>query len=285
METGIVGLVILGISLGLRHGVDWDHIAAITDITSAATPVGASVADHDHSQTHRHTHSAATAWEEGRAGFVLASFYALGHATLVVTLGLFAIWASTLLPEWLDPIMERIVGLTLVVLGAWVFYALWRDGAAFRLRSRWMLVFALSRQAWVWVRSKFTGGPVAHSHQPVAYGARSAYTVGVIHGIGAETGSQALLLAGAAGATSPQLGTLLLISFTVGLLISNSAVAALSAFGFVSSRIKQWVYIGFGVLAGAFSLLVGFMFLTGQGGNLPDLREVINAILGTSGLN
>ena len=29
-----------GLLLGLRHGIDWDHIAAITDIASTTTTVG-----------------------------------------------------------------------------------------------------------------------------------------------------------------------------------------------------------------------------------------------------
>jgi high-affinity nickel-transport protein len=107
----------------------------------------------------------------------------------------------------------------------------------------------------------------------------------LIHGIGAETGSQALLLAGAAGATTPQAGTLMLLSFTLGLLVSNSLVAALSAFGFVSAQIRQRVYISFGVLAGVFSLLVGVLFLTGQGGNLPDLQEALDVVFGASGFD
>lgn len=34
MLTGGLALIVLGFVLGLRHGIDWDHIAAITDITS-----------------------------------------------------------------------------------------------------------------------------------------------------------------------------------------------------------------------------------------------------------
>jgi hypothetical protein len=47
--------------------------------------------------------------------------------------------------------MGRIVGLTLVLLGAWVLYSVYRyarGGESFRLRSRWMLVFDGIRYAW-----------------------------------------------------------------------------------------------------------------------------------------
>src|SRR5438270_359599 len=87
----------------------------------------------------------------------------------------------------------------------------------------------------------------------------------------------------AAGATTPQAGTLMLGSFVVGLLLSNSLVAAFASFGFVSTHTKQNVYLSLGVLAGAFSLVVGIMFLTGQADALPDLQDVLNSIFGAVG--
>ena len=278
VEGGILALVALGLVLGLRHGIDWDHIAAIADITSAR--IGAPVPTHTHHSVatiERHSH-----WHEGREGFLLATFYALGHATVVVLLGLLAIWASTLLPEWIDPLMERVVGATLLLLGVWVFYSIWRHGRDFRLRSRWMLVFSLVGRAWAQLKAALTGQPVEHQHDAGQYGPKTAYGVGMIHGVGAETGSQALLLAGAAGATTAQAGTLMLVSFVCGLLLSNSLVAAFAAFGFVSSHTKRNVYLAIGVLAGAFSLVVGFLFLAGQGAVLPDLQDVLDAVLGAA---
>jgi cytochrome c biogenesis protein CcdA len=279
MEGGVAALMLLGLSLGLRHGVDWDHLAAIADITSAR--VGTALPAHTHAQPsapQHHSH-----WHEGREGFFLAAFYALGHGTVVVLLGLLAIWASTLLPDWIDPLMERIVGATLVLLGMWVFYAIARHGRNFRLRSRWMLVFELIRRGWASATARVSGHPASYRDEALQYGPKTAYGVGMIHGVGAETGSQALLLAGAAGATTPQAGTLMLLSFVCGLLLSNSLVAAFAAFGFVSSHTKQNVYLAVGVLAGAFSLVVGLMFLTGQGTALPDLQDVLNGVFGTAG--
>lgn len=104
----------------------------------------------------------------------------------------------------------------------------------------------------------------------------------MVHGIGAETGSQALLLASAAGATGSIAGSVLLFAFTVGLLISNSMVASFSAFGFVSSATKRNIYVVVGIVAGLFSLFVGSFFLIGQGSQLPDLQEMLNILFGAS---
>jgi len=279
LDGTILTLVVLGLVLGLRHGIDWDHLAAIADITSAQVAVGARA-----SRVLAPVKPEGPAWwYEGREGFFLATLYALGHATVVVALGLLAIWASTLLPDWIDPIIERVVGVTLLLLGAWVFYAIWRDGRDFRLRSRWMLVFSLVARAWAVAKSRLTGEPMHHRQEVSQYGPKTAYAVGMIHGIGAETGSQALLLAGAAGATSPQAGSLMLLSFVVGLVISNSLVAAFSAFGFVSAHVKQNVYFAIAVPAGAFSLVIGALFVAGQGAALPDLQQVLDLLFGASG--
>ena len=51
------------------------------------------------------------------------------------------------------------VGVTLILLGLWICYSLWRYGSSFRLQSRWMVVFALVSTAWRgpgWTRAALT---------------------------------------------------------------------------------------------------------------------------------
>jgi high-affinity nickel-transport protein len=287
MQESMFVLVVLGLVLGLRHGVDWDHIAAITDITSSVVTMkeaelgNGAIAAPGGGRTLEVVSPRKQRWREGRDGFFLATMYALGHAVMVLILGLLAIWASTLLPDWMDPLMERFVGVTLLLLGLWIFYSLWRYGRSFRLQSRWMLMFSLVRRGWLVVKSKITGQPLERSHDIAQYGPKTAFGVGVIHGVGAETGSQALLLAGAAGATTALAGSLMLLSFTVGLVISNSLVAIFSVFGFISSAAKRNVYMTIGAAAGVFSLVIGAFFVAGQGAELPDLQEVLNFLFGS----
>ena len=40
VDPAAIGILLTGLLLGVRHGIDWDHIAAITDITSSATSAG-----------------------------------------------------------------------------------------------------------------------------------------------------------------------------------------------------------------------------------------------------
>lgn len=108
------GLVLTSFGFGLRHGIDWDHIAAIADLTSGE--------------------------DRPRRSLRLASTYALGHALVVFVLGLGAIAFAERLPDGVDVVMERFVGATLLLMGGYVIYGLIRFGRDFWLRSRWMLV-------------------------------------------------------------------------------------------------------------------------------------------------
>ena len=299
MDLSIVALLVGMAALGFRHGFDWDHIAAITDITSttsashteAEVPAGAPMPAHGHEpeelRGHEHAHSAdpgalhslaeSRFAHEERHAIGLATLYAFGHAFVVFVLGTTALLLGAVLPDWVDPILERVVGATLVLLGAWVLFSVYqyvRGKGEFRLRSRWMLVFDFVRYGWDALQARIHG----HEHSPsvhaTQYGPKTAFGVGMIHGIGAETGSQALLLAGIAGVTGVT-GIVILLAFIAGLLASNTLVAVVSASGFIGAQRLRTVYVVVGLVAGLGSLLIGILFITGLGTALPDLQEVL----------
>ena len=301
-----------GLVLGIRHGFDWDHIAAITDITSTTATAEAAESAHEHehraaaagdhshdhggeSELRTHGHAADTTVRpvpvaldrrrlagEQRHAVLLGTLYAVGHAVVVLGLGLIALAFGALLPEWVDPIMGRIVGVTLVVLGVWVFVSLYhyvRHGEAFRLRSRWMLAFDAARYSWRRFAARLHGHEHVEPMEMSSYGRGTAFGVGMIHGIGAETGSQALLIATVGGASGAGLGGPMLLAFIAGLLISNTLVVLLTATGFVASQLRVRIYVVVGVIAGAFSLVIGTLFILGTEGLLPDLQALL-AFLG-----
>ena len=269
---GLLGSALL---FGLRHGIDWDHIAAITDITSSQ--------------------------EDRRSSLVFGTLYALGHALVVFALGVLAIIAGDRLPSGVDDVMTRIVGVTLLVLGVYVIVSLVRHGRDFRLRSRWMLIFAGVRKAARWTRRTRTaarvgappaegsqetepqswhhghhGRPGHHHHDKpedddlfVNYGRGTAFGVGMIHGVGAETPTQVLIFLAAAGAGGASLGLLVLASFIAGLLVSNSVITVGSAMGFLQASRNFAVYASVAVVTAAFSLIVGTLFVLGKDSVLP----------------
>ncbi len=353
---GSIGIISAALALGIRHGIDWDHIAAITDITSTTAALdeeeavlvrepgfmltdeshhaighehedegpettaavipaayarlvsasslprtgegpGVRVDVHEHEplplhHPHHHRHDGAAPERHGsfalllerqRPALLLGTMYALGHGAVVLVLGLTAILAREFLPDWIDPIMERVVGVTLLFLAAYLFYSLYRffrGEGEFQLRSRWMLVFAGLRNLWGALREKLFGHPHEHVHETQRYGVRTALGIGMIHGVGAETGTQALVIATAVGAQSQAAGVVALGAFLVGLLISNSAVTVVSTAGFVSSAQRKWIYVAAGSLAAVFSLIVGLVFVFDWGSVLPDIDRYIDWIGG-----
>jgi hypothetical protein len=275
------GLLVTAFWLGVRHGIDWDHIAAITDITGTV--------------------------EERRRAILFGTLYALGHALVVFVLGVVAIWLGNLLPPTIDEFMGRVVGVTLVFLGVYVFASLIRHGRDFRLRSRWMLIFAGVRRGARWMRERVGvgarngeaegepdpvevgdrsaaswwhhghhGRPGHHHHESperdedfVGYGRGTAFGVGSLHGIGAETPTQVLIFLTAAGTGGRVVGVLVLLAFIVGLLVSNSIITLGSAFGFLQASRNFGLYATVAVLTGAFSLAIGTLFLFGRESVLP----------------
>jgi high-affinity nickel-transport protein len=276
-----LGILVTAFWFGFRHGIDWDHIAAITDITSSQ--------------------------EDRRPALLYGTLYALGHALVVMALGILAIVAGERLPDSFDNTMTRIVGVTLLLLGVYVFYSLIRHGRDFRMRSRWMLVFAGVRRGVRWARQRVRAGaengnepaaaidadeegldaaywhhghhgrPGHHHHERpepddtfVNYSRATAFGVGMIHGVGAETPTQVLLFLSAAG-VGRGLGVLVLVAFIVGLLASNSTITLGSSYGFLTASKNFPLYATVAVLTGVFSLLIGAIFVTGRTTLLPAL--------------
>jgi hypothetical protein len=301
------GVLVTGFVLGIRHGIDWDHIAAITDITS--TTAAAGIAEAAHEEQHRsvsgphHGHGGALEIQAHDAGpgaatlapaatisrrrifgpeqleaIRLGTLYALGHGAVVIALGIAALMFGALLPSWLDPIMGRIVGFTLVGLGAWVLYSVFRyarGGESFRLRSRWMLVFDGVRYSWRHFQARLHGHEHTEPLEMSSYGPRTAFGVGMIHGIGAETGTQVLLIAAVGGAAASGLGVPMLLAFVLGLLISNFAIVVMTSVGFVASQTRERIYVVAGLIAGVFSLVIGTVFLFGLDGVMPALDKLL----------
>jgi high-affinity nickel-transport protein len=141
-----------------------------------------------------------------------------------------------------------------------------------------MLVFDTTRYAWRRIQARIHGHAHVDPVEASSYGPRTAFGVGMIHGIGAETASQALLIAAVGGAASAGLGVPMLFAFIIGLVISNTLIVILTATGFIASQWKTQIYLGVGILTGIFSLWIGFVFLLQADAMLPNLENVLGAI-------
>lgn len=251
----------LGIfALGFRHGFDMDHVAAITDITG--------------SQLVR------------LRAFVLSTCYAAGHAVMVIVLGLGIAWAGWDIPDMGRLIGATLVALGSYVLFCVATDRAPRSRGGLLMRATQRVSERIRPTTSVEHEHPHTHEDPLHRHThadldrpapgaddrsgaepagiavraghrhlhrhddvPAPYGAVGAMTVGLIHGIGAETPTQVLALAA---------GTVSLVPFLAGLFIANTVVAVVAVIGVTPRRLR--VLNG---LVGAFSLYVGIPYLLG----------------------
>ncbi len=200
----------------------------------------------------------------------MGTLYALGHAAVVIVLGLLAIWFGTLLPERVDGYMESVVGVTLLLLGIWLIWSMSRNNGRLVMRSRWMIIFDIWKSAYRKINPKNSiDNKKTTDTAPREYGSSASVSIGIVHGIGAETGSQALLLAAAAGATSALTGSFLLIAFVVGLVVSNTLIAIATTAGLLRTDRHHKFHTALGIVIAVFSLVLGSMFILGTADSLP----------------
>src|SRR5262245_4978340 len=150
-------LLALGIALllGLRHATDPDHLVAVTSLIASQRSEAAAAQ--------------------------LGAWWGLGHAAMLLGLGLPLIALKSDLPEWLEVGAEKTVGVVIVVLGA--------------------------RVIWKWARGDYRAG--RHPHEEGSHGhlrrgegthghltirtPHQAFGIGVLHGL-AGTGAVVVLL-------------------------------------------------------------------------------------------
>jgi len=242
--TAPINAVVLSCALlGFRHGFDYDHIAAITDI--AGVPI---------------------AQRRAADSMRLGLMYALGHAATVALLGGLVIGFQLVLPHRLDRWSERFVGLTLIALAFYVFSTLiLRKG---RPKSRAALLIAGTRWLHAHLHRLVTGNHRVFKAAPADVNAPTCFGIGVIHGLGAETPSQLALFLLAANLGGAGKGLMCLGVFLLGLLAMNTLMTASVAGLFTAGKNwSGWTPVLTGLTA-LYSFGIGIVFLLGYSDRL-----------------
>lgn len=105
----------------------------------------------------------------------------------------------------------------------------------------------------------------------VGYGFWVTFGTGMIHGVGAETPTQILLLVTAAGAGGEGAAIGLALIFVAGLFAANTAVALALAMGFARNPAGRRGYVVLTAVAGAASVGIGAAYLFDAVHVLPGL--------------
>ncbi len=235
--------------LGLRHGFDYDHLAAISDITAVQ--------------------------RNWKSGLRLGMTYALGHAFMVAVLGVAVLELHMGLPEGLDHWTERLIGLTLIVLGIGVVAGILRRDAHghrhSRIESR--LAIAINGILWAAWRIRRLGNPALPRPERFQwmYTGKSVFLIGVLHGVGAETPSQLALFFLTANLGGTSRGLLGLSAFALGLVAMNALMTASMGGAFKASGQHPGFYHVIAWTGAAYSCVIGLIFLLGISDRLPAL--------------
>ena len=233
--------------LGFRHGLDYDHIAAITDISSVQSRT--------------------------RDAMRYGLLYVAGHAATVAVLGSAAVIFRISLPPASDRWAERLVGITLLLLGLYVLGTFFRP-VAHSHAPRTRITILVNGALWVyWRLSLLFGGTRVEPPQIFrdGYGTTSTFVVGVVHGLGAETPTQILLFLMAANLGGTGVGLLGLLMFILGLLFMNTLLCASAAGLFSASLARPYALQALTLATSAYSIIVGAIFLLGSADRLPSL--------------
>jgi high-affinity nickel-transport protein len=236
----LVFAAVTALVLGARHGLDWDHLSAIADLTGSPAARGRSLG--------------------------LALWYCLGHGIVIVLLGTLVGLLGVRLPGGVDRVFEVVVGVTLIGLGVLVLAQIARSGRGYRFTSRWRLLLDLLKRVWLRRRGAAewdeTGGVVSRP---------GAFAIGVLHGTGAETPTQVVLFATAATAGSTGGAALVLVAFVTGLVVADLGVAFIWLTGRLGSVRVPHGQLALGLLTAIASICVGTAFVLERSAALPSL--------------
>jgi high-affinity nickel permease len=236
--------------LGLRHGFDYDHLAAISDITAVQ--------------------------RNWRSGLRLGMTYALGHAFTVAALGVAVLELHVGLPQGLDQWTERLIGLTLIVLGIGVVAGILRKDTHGHSHSRIESRLAIAINGVLWMTWKIRHLWNREAPQPERfqwmYNGKSVFAIGVLHGIGAETPSQLALFFLTANLGGTSRGMMGLAAFAIGLVVMNALMTATIGGAFrASGHHHPYLFHAIAWTGAAYSCIMGAIFLFGISDHLPTL--------------
>lgn len=220
--------------LGLRHSLDFDHLAAITDISAAQS--------------------------SKKAAFVGTFAYAIGHAGIVFVLGGLALLLGASIPEAATAWLEKVVGVTLLVLATAVIYSAIKVRDQGRIVSRWRILYEFSQKLRQRLRLKQTGNEAVEAKfDDLGFG--GCFLIGILHGVGVESSTQLLALGSAATLGSYFIGFTIVGVFSAGMIISNMVIAYLSIYGFQNARRRHHVFFWLSLLSAALSAFIGIKLL------------------------
>jgi len=238
----------MSLVLGLRHAGDPDHLAAVTLLIASEEGV-----------------------RLGRKAALIGLSWGLGHATTLTLLGVPLVLFNRYLPELVQQVAETVVGALIVLLALRLLWQ-WQRG---RYHAHPHRHADHSQHRHLHAHSR--GAAHDHPHPGLQRTPRSAYGIGLVHGVGGSAGLTLLLLSTIRDRTE---ATAALLLFALGTALCMSMLSA--GFGWIIvrgpvARHANWAAPMLGVV----SLAFGVYYILGALGMVQQLSA--SPVLGQAG--
>jgi sulfite exporter TauE/SafE len=205
MNESILAILGLGFVLGLKHATEADHLAAVSAIVSERQSM----------------------WQSASVG----ALWGIGHTLSLLVAGIFVIAFGVAIPPRVANVLEFVVALMIIFLGARLLYIILR------------------------------GWNTAHVHEHAQARNMRPMLVGVVHGLAGSAALTLLVLAEVVRNGTAVLGFVYLLIFGLGsiggMLLMSSLIGLPIALGV---RFFQRILLPLRVLAGVFSTTFGLFY-------------------------
>ncbi len=220
METRFILALSAGFALGVEHAFEPDHVIAVSTIAAQSKTI---------------TRSLLTGW-----------LWGLGHTAILLIAGILVLLFRVQFPTSISSSFELIVGVMLVVLGAWTLSRL-RSGK-FHLH-----VHSHVGKTHAHLHSHIEGPSHDHAHIP--------FSVGIVHGL---AGSGALVILAISTMTGVIDGVFFILFFGAGLIFAMSLIAsALGVPSILGGKLSSLIRPTFSAGAGILSIGLGIFVIFG----------------------
>lgn len=227
MTTLLWSALVLGFVLGLRHALDPDHVIAVSTIV--------------------------TAEPNWRRSSLIGSFWGLGHAASLLTLGGIIVAFRINITELAASRLEIIVSVMLVGLG---IYAVRQARSGFRLHAHKHTHEGQgAREEHVHLHTHQAHAVPAHKHaHPLKFGLRP-FAIGLVHGVAGSGGLALLVMATAKTATA---GLLYMVALAFGAMVGMGILSGILTLPLAALRTRyETLHLRFQFLSGVCSVAFG----------------------------
>jgi high-affinity nickel permease len=222
------GILLLGFLVGMRHALEADHVAAVAVLATRAKSV--------------------------RQALPLGVMWGIGHTLTLLAFGAVIVVFNNNLPQTVTLMLEALVGVMLVVLGADVIYRLLKKRMHFHVHGH------VDEKRHIHAHShegKKTHDLSPHGHEHFKGLSFRALAVGMMHGL---AGSAALVLLTTQSVDLVSTRIIYIGLFGLGSIAGMGLLSIVIAVPLrYAANSMTWVYSGLSAVLGFFSMILGFL--------------------------